>query len=322
MRKTIPLIIVLFAAVILCANAFHFGFGFNGLLEISVEDQEWRVRIIPVTSLSSGGVVAGGLVFNVLRDRGFAILSVLQPENHRIVDTFHCEAIDVNIERLEVFVADGTHGLEIFKFFGPNFYKHIQTIPMKGWISSVSYIDDYVFAGSELDGLFVVRRGEKGFELVDHILPRLINDIERGITVNAIAGSKHSFYVAAGDRGVLVFEKDGLTLRQKSELPVSYAMDVAVLDGEVFVADSRESKIKIFSEADNVLKESFSTDRTLREVVPVNDWQHNRKLLLCRFDDSISVFGRDDFRELFSLKGAFFGIVEPRYLFDYPFLEE
>ncbi|MGC9322829.1 MAG: hypothetical protein ACP5FY_11370, partial [Kosmotogaceae bacterium] len=103
----------------------------------------------------------------------------------------------------------------------------------------VSYIDDYLFAGSELDGLFVVRRGEKGFELVDHILPRYIKDIERGITVNAIAGSKYSFYVAAGDRGVLVFEKDGMTLRQKSEIPVGYAMDVAVLDGEIFVADSR-----------------------------------------------------------------------------------
>jgi len=99
-------------------------------------------------------------------------------------------------------------------------------------------------------------------------------------------------------------------------------MDVAVLDGEVFVADSRESKIKIFSEADNVLKESFITDRTLREVVPVYDWQHKSKLLLCRFDDSISIFSRDDFQELFSLKGAFFGILEPRYLFGYPFLEE
>jgi len=94
------------------------------------------------------------------------------------------------------------------------------------------------------------------------------------------------------------------------------------LDGEVFVADSRESKIKIFSEADNVLKESFITDRTLREVVPVYDWQHKSKLLLCRFDDSISIFSRDDFQELFSLKGAFFGILEPRYLFGYPFLEE
>lgn len=322
MRKTFPLIIVLFAAVILCANAFHFGYGFNGLLEISIEDQEWRVKIIPVTSLSSGGVYAGGLVFNVLRDKGFAIVSIPEPENHSMVDTFHCEAIDVNIERLEVFVADGTHGLEIFKFFGPNFYKHIQTIPMKGWISSVSCIDDYVLAGSELDGLFVLRRGEKGYELVEHILPRYIDDIERGITVNAISASKYSFYVAAGDRGVLVFEKDGLTLRHKAEIPVSYAMDVAVLDGEVFVADSRESKIIIFSEEANVLEESFRTDRTPREVVPVNDWKHNRKLILCRFDDSISIFSRDDFQELFSLKGTFFGIVEPRYLLDYPFLEE
>ncbi|HDP76700.1 MAG TPA: hypothetical protein ENN47_00645 [Mesotoga infera] len=316
MRKAIPLIIVLFAAAFLCASAFHFGYGFNGLLEVSVEDQEWRVRIIPVTSLSSGGVAAGGIVFNVLGDKGFAILSALQPENYRIVDTFHCEAIDVNIERLEVFVADGTHGLEIFKFFGLNFYKHVQTIPMKGWISTVSYIDDYVFAGSELDGLFIVRRGENGFELVDHILPRYINDIETGITVNAISASQYSFYVAAGDRGVLVFEKDGFTLRQKSEIPVSYAMDVAVLDGEVFVADSRERKIKIFCEADCILKESYSTDSTPRELVPVNDWQHNRKMILCRFDDSISVFSRDNFQELFSLRGTFFGIVEPRYLFN------
>ncbi|WP_214078393.1 hypothetical protein [Mesotoga sp.] len=322
MKRSIPLLAIIIISSCLCSTTFYFGMGFGGLVEVSLNYYEWKVRILPVPSLSSGGVFAGGLIFNVLRDRGFAVLPANQQEKLSVVDTFHCEAIDVDVERLEVFVADGTLGLKVFKFYGPLFYRHVQTIPLKGWTNSVSYCNDYVLVGSELDGLFVVRRGDSGFELIDQIHPRYINDLESGLTINAVAVSKGAFYVAAANKGVLIFEIGTFGLEERQGIPVGYAMDVAVLDGEVFVVDSLGSRILIYDESDHTLKENLEVERPLRELVPIFDWWQGRKLLLCRFDDSVSVIDKETFQEVFSLKGSFFGIIEPRYLFGYPFREE
>ncbi|MBN2219684.1 MAG: hypothetical protein JW697_05355 [Kosmotogaceae bacterium] len=322
MRRVVVLWIVLFFTTISFAAAFFLGFGFNGLVEVNVGSQKWSVGIVPVTSLSSGGIIAGQLIFNVLRDRGFAVIPVLQPDIYRVIDTFHCEAVDVNIERLEVFVADGTHGIEVFKFYGSSFYKHIQTIPLKGWINSVVYMHDYLLAGSELDGLFVIRRGESGFELMDQISPRYVNDLEEGVTVNAIAAWGGSFYVAAGERGVMVFEIDDSALIKKPEIKVVYAMDVSVSNGDLIVADSREEEILVFDTDDLSLKERHAVNGKLREVMPVVDWQNHRNLLVCLFNDSVAVIDRNTSQEIFSLEGSFFGLVEPRYFLDHPFLDE
>jgi hypothetical protein len=322
MRRVILLGIVFFFSSISLASGFYIGSGFNGLVEVIAGNQEWNIRVIPVTSLSSGGIVAGKLIFNVLRDKGFAVIPVLQPGGYRVVDTFHCEAIEVNIERLEVFVADGTHGVEVFKFYGSSFYKHIQTIPLKGWVNSLAYLDDYLLVGSELDGLFVIRRGEKGFELIDHIYPRYVSDLEEGVVVNAITAWENSFYVAAGERGVMVFEIGDSALVKKAEIKVGYAMDVSVSDGDLFVVDSRVDEILVFDTNNFSLKERHVVNGKLRETVPIIDWQNHNKLLVCRLDDSVAVIDRNTSQEIFSLKGSFFGLVEARYFLDHPFLDE
>ncbi|HNS35916.1 MAG TPA: hypothetical protein PKI70_07370 [Mesotoga sp.] len=82
MKRSIPLLAIIIISSCLCSTTFYFGMGFGGLVEVSLNDYEWKVRILPVPSLSSGGVFAGGLIFNVLRDRGFAVL----PANQREVE--------------------------------------------------------------------------------------------------------------------------------------------------------------------------------------------------------------------------------------------
>ncbi|HQN28623.1 MAG TPA: P-loop NTPase, partial [Mesotoga sp.] len=131
MRK-ILLAVFLITAIFVSATDYFFGLGFQGLVNVNHTDGEWRISIVPVTSLSSGGVESGGFVFNVLRDRGFALVSRLSLKLVTHVHTFHCEAIDVNAKTLEVFVADGTHGLKIYKFYGPRLYKLVQTLPVTG----------------------------------------------------------------------------------------------------------------------------------------------------------------------------------------------
>ena len=315
MRK-ILLAVFLITAIFVSATDYFFGLGFQGLVNVNHTDGEWRISIVPVTSLSSGGVESGGFVFNVLRDRGFALVSrlSLKPVTH--VHTFHCEAIDVNAKTLEVFVADGTHGLKIYKFYGPRLYKLVQTLPVKGWVNSLAYHENSILAGTEVDGLFLFKRGPEGFEEIQRLFPSGIDRVEAGITVRAIAASGERFFVAAGSEGALVLEfSDGL-LRVTGKLTTNYALDVAVGDKYIAVVEPQEKAVSFFDVLDLKPVASLYFDVSPVQAVIAKDWEDGKDYLLCRFNDSVSIIEMGAFQEIFSMKGAFFGIVKPVYGID------
>jgi hypothetical protein len=315
MRK-ILLFVFLINTIFVLATDYFFGLGFQGRVNVNHTNGEWRISIVPVTSLSSGGIESGGLVFNVLRDRGFVLVSrlSLKPVTH--VSTFHCEAIDVNTKTLEVFVADGTHGLKIYKFFGSHLYKLVQTLSVKGWVNSLAYHDNFILAGTEVDGLFLFKRNPEGFEEVQRLFPSGIDRMEGGITVHAIAASGERFFVAAGSEGTLVLEfSDGL-LRVTGKLTTNYALDVAVGDKYIAVVEPQEKAVSFFDVLDLKPVASLYFDVSPVQAVIAKDWEDGKDYLLCRFNDSVSIIEVGAFQELFSMKGAFFGIVKPVYGID------
>jgi hypothetical protein len=312
MRKTILGLFLVFA-IIVTASEYFFGMGFQGMVYVRVMEKEFQVGLIQVSSLSSGGIDSGGLIFNVLRDRGFAVISRASLTQVNLVETFHCEAIEVNPERGEVFVADGTNGVKIFRFFGPNFYRQIQTLQIKGWTNSLAYRDGFLLVGTEIDGIFVFAREADGFQSIQRLYPSGIDKLEGVVTVHSIAATPERFYVAAGRQGVIALEVVEGLLEEIEIIPSKYALDVDISGNTMVVAEPVDNRITLYDTRSLERIGSIELGIQPIEVMITRDWDDNKDYVICRFGDGVSIFETDTFQELFSLKGAFFGIVKPVY---------
>jgi hypothetical protein len=145
---------------------------------------------------------------------------------------------------LKFYIADGT-GLSVFFLERPSKVRNRGEVHLRGWISQVELLGDYIILSSLYDGIYLLRECSGHFILLDYFGRTYNNPLEQPLMTLSIRTYGRTIYVAAED-GVHLMRVSANKLFHELKLTNTMSLDVAVNSSYIAAAEPLQKRVSLF----------------------------------------------------------------------------
>lgn len=309
--KVVLIILIIIATSMILAVEFHGGEGFSGVSKIESSDSNWMRTIERAPGFPSGGLRIGKTVFIFSRDFGFTIIDANTFETLAHLDTFHAEDLAMRIETLDLFIADGINGVQVYKYLAPWLVKHKQEIFLRGWANQIEVWENYVIVSTLHDGVVLIKDTGKEYQIVSRYGKKNIMKFQHGNIVNSLSVSDGYVYIAAGMEGIIILtiENDELIESQKINTP--YALDIAIKNDLIAISHPTENKVSILSKMKGYeIDSEILFENSPKNIEIYKDWETGDDYLATSFIGSgMKIINLTSPEEPVNLGGYYYGLI-------------
>ncbi|MFO7882256.1 MAG: hypothetical protein R6U52_06940 [Kosmotogaceae bacterium] len=244
MRKLLLLIVVLFSFSLIFSTTLYLGTGYNGISKITFDGNKWTKTQHFCPPISTSGVETTSYIYTYLRDHGFCVIDKEHMSVIAQIDTFHAEDIAIDINKLKIYVADGV-GLGVYFIERPSRIWFRGKINLKGWISQIELIDNYIVVASQLNGIYLLRECSDYFIPLDFIGPDYLDPLKEPLMINSLEVFVRTIYIATNDSLRLIRISNN---KFHNELQISdeVCLDVAVNGTYIAAAEPMKNRVSLF----------------------------------------------------------------------------
>lgn len=269
MRKLFILTVVLFSFSLIFSTTFYLGSGYNGISKITFDGNNWNKTQHFCPPITTSGVETTSYIYTNLRDLGFCIIDKEQMSVIAQIDTFHAEDIAIDINKQKIYVADGV-GLGIYFIEKPSRIWFEDKINLKGWISQIEIISDYIVVASQFSGIYLLKDCSDYFILLDSFGQEYLNPFKEPFMTCALRIHGRTIYVAAKD-GLHLMRISNNKLHNELQLTNEICLDVSVNDTYIAVAEPMKNRVSLFSTSNRTKLKEISLPNQPAAVELIKD---------------------------------------------------
>jgi len=289
MKKVFTLLFfVLLSVHSLFALEIYAGKGIEGVKMITVENDQTIALDSPISFVESG-VRVGSYLFLAMRNFGFSILEADGLILRNTMCVGDVTDIAINIEFLDLFVADGSRGILRYKFFRPDFLKFVEVVPVHGWVVDIEVWKDYLIVATDGFGLYLYKKVNGYFEEVDKLggygLPKTSSNF---LPSEMFVDKKGRIFLASGLKGLIVLKIYADKLIVEKNIGIGYADSLDFCNEKLIVADFKGKRVLLFDVNSNIkFAKQFNLVEEPRKVKLIEDPWTEEMFILAITDSGI-----------------------------------
>ncbi|AKI97186.1 hypothetical protein [Kosmotoga pacifica] len=306
------LFLVLSITHLMAALEIYVGQGTNGIEKLVIEKGKVCISKSKLDFVD-GGIRAGSYLFLGMKNFGLSILNRETLETLNIVNIKHVTDVAINIEHLDLFIADGSREILHYKFFRPDFLKFVEYIPTNGWVVDIETWHDYLVVATNKFGLSLFKKKGLYFEKVDKFGGYTLTGAPDEFSPSEIVVVGGKIFVAAGINGLIVLKIQDNSLILEERVGIGYAISLDTFGDILAVADFKDRRVLLFDISGRL--------RFLRQVnlcekprkIKLLDDPWTGELFLVVINDSGLYLNNLKTGDVIEVAGKFLGIVKPRF---------